>query len=307
MTNARLTFQLDHAVAAVQTASMPKRLSEHTFEDWLHIRPLTQTYKSLLYDVVNELHVRKPARAGDVGAIARGLAGRKVLITLAYEDAQAIEWQLRLMRRYVRHDVYLIADNSFNDASAAAIRAVAEHAGAPYVRLPHNRRRLSHNHGLALNWLWRNLVRPGAPAAFGFLDDDLFPTAADDPFAHLAQQDFYGFARRAGARWFLWAGFCFFRFGAVADKSLDFRPDYFNGLDTGGGNWEVLYRHADLARMRKVPMRTAPYKDGVAIGETYFQWSDGWLHEVGTNDRPLLQADKRAVVAALLAPHLGER
>lgn len=286
---------------------MPKRLSQHTLEDWLHFRPLTQTYKNLLYDASNALYVRKPARAGDTGAIARGIAGRNVLITLAYEDPQAIEWQIRLVRRYVPHDVYLIADNSFDDAAAAAIRAIAERAGAPYVRLPRSWRRLSHNHGLALNWLWRNLVRPGAPAAFGFLDDDLFPTAPDDPLACLAEQDFYGAMRRAGERWFLWAGFCFFRFAAVADQPLDFRPDYFGGLDTGGGNWEVLYRHADLAHMRKASMKNAPYKEGAAMSEAYFQWSDGWLHEVGTTDRPLIQADKRAVVASLLAPHLGKR
>lgn len=286
---------------------MPKRLTDHTFEDWLHFRPLTQTYKNLLYDASNELYVRKPARVGDIGAIARGLAGRNVLITLAYEDSQAIEWQLRLLRRYVPHDVYLIADNSFDDTAAAAIRAIAERAGSPYVRLPRSRRRLSHNHGLALNWLWRNLVRPGAPAAFGFLDDDFFPTAPDDPFAYLAEQDFYGVVRLAGERWFLWAGFCLFRFTAIADKPLDFRPDYFDGLDTGGGNWEVLYRHGDLARLRKAPIIGTPYKDGVAMSaETYIQWSDGWLHEVGTNDRSATQADKRTVVAALLAPHLGE-
>ncbi len=285
---------------------MPKQLSQHTFEDWLHFRPLTQTYKNLLYDASNELHVRKPALAGDIGAIARSLAGRNVLITLAYEDPQAIEWQIRLVRRYVPHDVYLIADNSFDDAAAAAIRTVAERAGAPYVRLPRNRRRLSRNHGLALNWLWRNLVRPATPAAFGFLDDDFFPTSSDDPFAYLAQQDFYGVVRRAGERWFLWAGFCLFRFAAVADKPLDFRPDFFDGLDTGGGNWEALYRHADLARLRMAPMTNTPCKDGVAMSESYFQWSGGWLHEVGTNDRPALGADKRAIVAALLAPHLGE-
>ena len=286
---------------------MPKPLSEHTFEDWLHLRPLTQTYKNLVYDAENALHVRRPALAGDVGAVARGLGGSNVLITLAYEDPQAIEWQVRLVRRYVPLDVYLIADNSFDDEAAAAIRAVAERSAAPYVRLPRNRRRLSHNHGLALNWLWRNLVRPGAPAAFGFLDDDFFPTAPDDPFARLAEQDFYGFVRHAGDRWFLWAGFCLFRFSAVADKPLDFRPDYFDGLDTGGGNWEVLYRHADLARLRTAPMTTMPYKIGVAVAESYFQWSDGWLHEVGMDGCAPLQADKRAVVAALLAPHLDKR
>jgi hypothetical protein len=113
--------------------------------------------------------------------------------------------------------------------------------------------------------------------------------------------------RWAGERWFLWAGFCFFRFAAIADRPLDFRPDYFGGLDTGGRNWEILYHHADRARLQMAPLRTEPVKVGAAMSDSYFQWSNAWLHEVGTNDRPHLTAEKRALVAALLASHLGER
>lgn len=283
---------------------MPKRLSDYTAEDWRRLRPLTQTYKTLRYDAYNALYVRRPARAGDPGAIARTLAGRKVLITIAYNDAQAIGWQLRLLRRYVPHDVFLVADNSRDDAAASAVAAVAAEAGAPYLRLPASRAQSSRSHGLALNWVWRNVVRPGSPDAFGFLDDDLFPTAFDDPFGVLAEQAFYGVVRHAGPRWFLWAGFCMFRFDAVKDKPLDFRQDWFIGLDTGGGNWEVLYRHANLAELRQAPIRKTPYRAEVPISESYLQWVGTWLHEVGSTGRSAFAADKRAVVAELLKPHL---
>ncbi len=155
-----------------------------------------------------------------------------------------------------------------------------------------------------MNWAWRNIVQPGRPHAFGFIDDDLFPTAPDDPFAPLAAQDFFGIVRWVLPRWFLWAGYCLFKFDAVADKPLDFGQDWFAGLDTGGGNWEVLYRHVDPHRLRHQPTTFAPYKPGVALEDGPMQWCGTWLHEVGSTGNAALEADKRRVIAELLAPHL---
>ena len=283
---------------------MPKRITDFTIGDWLRLRPLTQRLKTLRYDAIDALHRRKPARRGDIAAAVSSITGRRVLITVAFEDAQAIGWQIRLVRRYVACDLHLIADNSGDDVGADAVRAACDSAGAHYLRLPASAARSSRSHGLALNWLWTNVVRPGRPTAFGFLDDDFFPTGPDDPFGALGSQDFFGVVRTAGDRWFLWAGYCLFRYAAVADKALDFQQDWFIGLDTGGANWEVLYRHADLARLRHAGMTQGPYRADVSESETYFQWYNQWLHEVGSAGRPDLEADKRAVVAALLKPHM---
>lgn len=285
---------------------MPKSLSEFTSDDWKRLRPLTQSIKTLRSRLTNARYVRRPARAGDVSATASQMAGRRVLVTIGFRDPRVIEWQLKLLRRYVPHDVHLIADNTPEDALAERIRAVAVQEGALYVRLPVNTARESRSHGLALNWVWRNVLRPGAPAAFGFLDHDLFPLAPDDPFAVLDRQSFYGWVRTAPPRWFLWAGFCFFRFDAVKDKPLDFGQDWFIGLDTGGGNWNSLYRHADLARFETAEMRHAPYREGVALHDAPFQWIGDWLHEVGVWGRDDLKSDKRRVLNETIAPHLRE-
>ena len=285
---------------------MPKRLADFTTDDWLRLRPLTQHIKTMRYDAHNALHIRKSVRSGDIAAVIRSLAGRRVLITVAFEDPQAIDWQIRLVRRYVACDLHLIGDNSDDDMAADAIRAACDSADALYLRLPASGASSSRSHGLALNWLWANVVRPGRPTAFGFLDHDFFPTGPDDPFGLLENQDFFGVIRTAGERWFLWAGFCLFRYAAVADRALDFRQDWFVGLDTGGANWEVLYRHADIARMCRAEMTEERYRVGLPKSESYFQWYNHWLHEVGSTGRPDLKADKRTVVAALLKPHLTE-
>jgi hypothetical protein len=65
---------------------MPKRLAEFTTDDWLRLRPFTQHLKTLRYDANNALHIRKPVRSGDIAAVIRSLKGRRVLITVAFED-----------------------------------------------------------------------------------------------------------------------------------------------------------------------------------------------------------------------------
>ena len=185
---------------------MPKRLAEYTLSDWRNLRPLTQKYKTLRYRLVNSIHMRRPARKGDAGALAASIRGKKVLVTVAFSDPQLIEWQAQLMRTYVSQPVYLIADNSPDDA-AEAIEAIAERHGVAYIRLPANPWALfnplscygGRSHGISMNWLWRNIILPGEPEAFGFLDQDLFPTAPDDPFSALSTQDFYGLVRTAGS------------------------------------------------------------------------------------------------------------
>jgi hypothetical protein len=285
---------------------MPKPTSEYTLADWRRLRPLTHAYKSWRYRRVNQAYLKCLARVGDPAAIARAVAGRDVLVTVAFNDPQAIRWQAQLLRHYVPRALYLIVDNSSDEAAAAEIAAIAARSEALYLWLPKNPwRGFSRSHGIALNWVWANVLRPGAPRAFGFIDDDLFPTAPDDPFAPLDAQNFFGMVRQAGPRWFLWAGYCMFRYDAVKDKPLDFGQDWFIGLDTGGANWNVLYRHCDRGALKEAPTSFKPYKDGVDFNDGPMQWCGTWLHEIGSVGDAELAADKRRVVAEILSPHLS--
>jgi len=287
---------------------MPRPLSEYSFADWRRLRPVLHQWKSLRYRMIDAGYARRPPRpSGDVPAMIGQLRGRKVLTTIAYGDAEAIEWQAVLLRRYLPEIAHVIADNTpDSDPAAAAVVATARRLGLLHVALPANPWRAgSRSHGIALNWVWRNLILPSEPEAFGFLDDDIFPTSQDDPFAPLATQDFYGVIREAGARWFLWAGFCTFRFAGVKDKPLDFSQDWFAGLDTGGANWDVLYRSFSRETLKEAPTVFVPYRSGVTVADGPLQWVGPWLHEIGATGDPALQADKRRQVARILAPHLA--
>jgi hypothetical protein len=284
---------------------MPKSFKEFSARDWYHLRPLTQTVKSLRYEMIDNGYRRRPARAGDAAAIARSIRRRKVLVTIAFSDPALASWQIRLVRHYVPDARHVIADKSPADRIAAEIGQLC--GGAVYVRAPENPWSAdapSRSHGLALNWAWENPIKPGEPEAFGFLDHDIFPTAPDDPFAPLASQDVYGVMRTAESRWFLWAGFCMFRFAAVREKRLNFGQDWFVGLDTGGGNWRILYEGIDGVTLLQPQTVFFPFKSGITTEEGPLQWCGTWLHEVGLmGDRPLV-AEKRRAIAQMLVPHL---
>ncbi len=80
------------------------------------------------------------------------IRGRNALVTIAFADPRAIEWHARLVRRYVPNALYIVADNSPDDASAFAVEAVAKRLNFPYLRLPKDPwQPPSRSHGIALN------------------------------------------------------------------------------------------------------------------------------------------------------------
>ena len=281
-------------------------LSDYTFSDWKRLRPVTQTMKTWRYQWINRSYVRRMPKTGDVDFLRRSITGRDVLVTIAFNDPEVIAWQAELLSFYVPRALYIVADNSSDDKAAAGVAEACNLYTIPYFRLPANPwHSFSRSHGIAMNWAWHNILRPGAPRAFGFIDDDLFPTAPDDPFAPLATQNFFGLVREFGPRWFLWAGFCMFRYDAVKAEPLDFGQDWFLGLDTGGANWSGIYSRVERDTLREARSRFVPYKAGIDVSDGPMQWCDSWIHEVGVMGDRGLAADKRRVLSAILSPHLS--
>ena len=291
---------------------MPPRLVDYRFADWLRLRPVLQGLKTARYRLVDRQHRKKPARSPNLAEIISQIKDRRVLIAIAFNDVQTIRWQAALVRHFVPDVLYIVADNSVDDSLAAEIAECTKDLDVPYVRLPANPSRTpSRSHGLALNWVWERIITPGRPEVFGFLDDDIYPTAPDDPFAALSKQNFYGVVRLglplavAGSnRWFLWAGFCMFLYSAVRNIDLDFSQDWFVGLDTGGGNWETLYRHVERSSISEQPDFFVGFRDGVSVSEGPIQWCGPWLHAVGLMGKSEFATEKYDAIAKILEPHL---
>ncbi len=287
-------------------AFMDVDLSSYSVLNWLRGQPIVHLFKSARYRSVDRSYRNKPPRDASFAG-PRNLAGANMLLTIAFEDAELTDWQIRLIRKYLPVAAFVVVDNSVSDSGAEAIRRVCAAHQCSYVRTPENpwTGSPSRSHGIALNWAWENVVRPSQPKAFGFIDADMFPLESTDPFDALKSQDFYGVVRYENDRWFLWPGFCFFNFSAVAQCALNFSQAWFLGLDTGGGNWNELYRHHRLAGMIQMNTEFFPYKPGIDISEGPMQRCGPWIHEVGQMGRLQLLSDKRAVLRGMIEQRLA--
>ena len=298
---------------------MPRPWSEYSLREWLRITPFEQRYNYARYQLKARPVAARPAERGDVGAVRAAVGSRDVLVTVAFNDAEFIDWQASLLRRHAPSPLRVVIDNSTDDVVARQIEQVAEARGSLYIKLrpPPWRRAIDGGraHASAMNWTWRNVLRPGRPRAFGFIDHDLFPMRATDPFAPLADYPVAGQVRdKSGCgRWFLWAGFCFFRFYAVERVALDFSLDWAAGLDTGGANWFRLYRHLAASDVFDVGETLEPVADDLSIDVARFEWVGDWLHysnfstpyDMQPDERAALGRRKRALLAAKLVPLLG--
>ena len=56
-----------------------------------------------------------------------------------------------------------------------------------------------------------------------------------------------------------------FRFDKVQHVRLDFGQDWFNGLDTGGGNWRAIYRNVERASVRESESVFVPFRPDVEV------------------------------------------
>ncbi|MDR1527868.1 MAG: hypothetical protein LBS46_09425 [Dysgonamonadaceae bacterium] len=149
----------------------------------------------------------------------------------------------------------------------------------------------SYSHGTALNWIYRHIVKKRQPCYFGCIDHDLFPIKPVCPVEHLARQPIYGIIEERGRYWYLWAGFCLFRFDFVRNKKIDFLPTKPKTiyLDTGGSNWYSIYSKINKTSMSFASSRcqTIVEKENGKNGRINL-WveylDDTWLHTAGASN-----------------------
>jgi hypothetical protein len=262
---------------------MPRPIATYTASEWSRLRPLTQGYKTWLWNWTDRRHAARPPDGAEaMQQVLARLAGKNVVTSIAFNVPWAIRWQLRFVRRYLENAAFLVADNSTAPDARAAIEMLCADAGTAYLALPANpyreSRHASRSHGLALNWVYRNVIRRVRPAAWGFFDHDLFPTRPFDPLERLRGQPFYGdLESRAGGR-YLWPGYCLFADGADAEAPLDFRQDWFMGLDTGGMNAGLLAGRADLSTLAFAQRRSIGARRNLAVTIEEIDWFDDCVH-----------------------------
>jgi hypothetical protein len=186
-----------------------------------------------------------------------------------------------MANRNVSDMTVLVFDNSRDDSKRIEIEQVCKQNNAPYLALPRNStRHVNRSHGMAMTWVYHNVVRAINPRIFGFIDHDLIPVRTVSVAHKLANQPVYGLLNEGKfGFWYLWAGYCFFDYVETQGKSINFLYDFSRDLDTGGRNWKSLYRDLDRRQLHVASAENVSMKVASIESPRLVQIVDGhWLH-----------------------------
>ncbi len=291
-----------------------RRLRDYTLQEWAVADPLRHAVRRVRNVAILRSYLRRRAEGQEalIAALRPAASGRTVVFTVAFNSARTIGWLADGFRAHGGDAVLVVCDNSPGDAARQAIAEACRRRAVACLPLPPPplRRHILTNpplsHGVALTWIFHNLVRPLAPRVFAFVDHDLIPLAPFDLAASLGDRPVYGDRsdRDAFGTWSLWAGYSVFSFAATGTLPLDFTADASLKLDTGGQNWSRLYRHIARDGLRFAERGSARVKLPGRPDPVTAELIDGWLHIGGVSYRGDA-AERLAVAERVLAELAG--
>lgn len=227
------------------------------------------------------------------------------IITVAFNNDEVIRHQIRLLNKYLLDPYcYTVADNSSDPTKQDKITEICKQFDVSYIRLPknpYNEINPSLSHGLALNWIYRNYVCSRKANFFGFIDHDIFPVYPTTIINSLRSSNVYGLVQERGQMWYLWPGFCFFKYDFIKNRKVDFMP--IRGNDTGGGNWRSIYSSINKEIIPMVKHEYRKLRDGEDPQEDWVEYIGDWLHTFNASKWKKVKEGKDTLVNEILNKH----
>lgn len=207
-----------------------------------------------------------------------------LLTTIAFNNLEILKIQYQQLKKNLKDEfIYMIADNSSILSISEEIKNYCVNEKIPYVKLPPNPyKNPSKSHGIALNWVYKNVIKKYDPHFFGFLDHDIFPYKETSIIPYI-QNNVFGLIQERENKWYLWAGFCFYDFKNLKKINMNFLPS--KGLDTGGSNYYILYKDINKNNFKKLPQIYIDTKTENKVSEisnsnttTTIECIGDWIH-----------------------------
>lgn len=202
------------------------------------------------------------------------------IYTVAFNNVYVIDYQIRLLRKYLKDEYFhIIADNSNDENKSKEIKGLCIKYWVWYLKLPENTLFCSHSHWAALNYLYKNYIKNRQPKYFWLLDHDIFPIKDTSILGHFWNQDFYGYLvdkNRRGyiywTQWMLWPWFSFYKFWVFKKFNFSTAKWFFPkpyALDTWWWNRRLIFKNYN--------------KDKIKFAERKLIWIDKNLEEKETS------------------------
>lgn len=189
-----------------------------------------------------------------------------IIITIAFNNIEVIKIQHQYIKNNFKESCqYIVADNSSLSNISKEIREYCISNNIPYIKLPINpfQNNPSRSHGFAINWSYYNVIKKCKPKFFGFIDHDIIPFKETTITENIDKV--WGLTQKRASKWYLWPGFCFYNYDFVKNLRLNFMPTL--GLDTGGSNYNILYKKIDINNLNKIKQIYINLKDTNIIKE----------------------------------------
>ncbi|MEN6484520.1 MAG: hypothetical protein ABFD98_06530 [Syntrophobacteraceae bacterium] len=263
-------------------------LKDYSAREWLRNKPLDHFLIDLCNDTLQGFFLKcRPKALDRFLQNVKHMKGRDIGLVVAFQQPGVVDWLLQAASRHIANGTLLVFDNSREERSRVEIARVCQEHGTPCLPLPPNpTRHPNRSHGMAMSWIFHNVVRRIQPRTFTYIDHDLIPVKKVELGQALGGQPFYGRVKKGRWGWALWAGYCCFDFATVRDLPLNFLNDFSRGLDTGGRNWSCLYKNYDPNLLRFVTTGAVTVVDPADGTERALPSLDGaWVHLRGAGYR----------------------
>lgn len=229
-----------------------RKFTEFTIPEWVKLTPLIHAFKEIRNDFLLARYLnKKPIELNAFIDANKNLEGGNIAIIIAFEQPWALNFLLEQANLNLTNTNIIVFDNSKNWQKRSAIKDICEKNSTHYFSLPPNTtKHVNRSHGLAMSWAYHNVIKNLKPNIFTFLDHDLIPLSKINLEEKVARQPIYGLLNKGNNNyWSLWAGFCIFKYSFVKESSLNFLYDFSRGLDTGGRNWNCIYKRLALTKI----------------------------------------------------------
>lgn len=222
--------------------------------------PVVRAAKNLRNEAIDRAYRRRRSAAGaEFAAELERRGAHRLCISVAFNSPWVIDVLTAAWELHPVGMALAVVDNSSRPAARSEHERICAARGVPWLGLPPNPEwSPNRSHGIALNWIWHNVVRRLRPELIGFVDHDCFPIRPLDLPARMNGFTVYGLRGASKIHpeaWNLWAGYTFLRPAALEaaeaafPSRIDFKHRIEYGLDTGGSNWMAVYRKLDPERI----------------------------------------------------------
>jgi len=207
------------------------------------------------------------------------------ILTIAFNNLETIQTQVTYLKKYLKDNFkYIVVDNSTKEEASTQIEKYCKKMKISYVRLlnnPYNGVDPSRSHGMALDWSYRNIIKNSRSRYFGTIDHDIYPVKNTSIIQFLKKTKVWGHYHERENRWYLWPGFSFFDKNGLENINVDFLP--VPGLDTGGANWESIYKYLNRNEIKWPVHRYIRYRPGKIVQSSSVEQIGDWIHLINAS------------------------